>query len=177
MGLQIYAFLSQYLSIFSFIINLEVRLWISSSLALLQNCLGYFKFFSIDKNFSDVGKIGTDMCYARQKDIYVPPKRIGNHWFCNFSRTMHAVAKKTAFSTIFPHCLLFGILESATEKAMAPLSSTLAWKIQGMGELGGRPFMGSHRVGHDWSNLAAAAEESTKNIFTTQIIMMVWSLV
>ena len=32
------------------------------------------------------------------------------------------------------------------EKAMAPHSSTLAWKIPGMGEPGGLPSMGSHRV-------------------------------
>ena len=35
------------------------------------------------------------------------------------------------------------------EKAMAPHSSTLAWKIPGMEEPGGLPSMGSHRVGHD----------------------------
>ena len=43
------------------------------------------------------------------------------------------------------------------EKAMAPHSSVLAWRIPGTGEPGGLPSMGSHRVGHDWSNLAAAA--------------------
>ena len=36
-----------------------------------------------------------------------------------------------------------------TEKAMAPHSSTLAWKIPGTEEPGGLPSMGSHRVGHD----------------------------
>ena len=40
---------------------------------------------------------------------------------------------------------------------MAPHSSVLAWRIPGMGEPGGLPSMGSHRVGHDWSDLAAAA--------------------
>ena len=40
---------------------------------------------------------------------------------------------------------------------MAPHSSTLAWRIPGTGEPGGLPSMGSHRVGHDWSDLAAAA--------------------
>ena len=29
-------------------------------------------------------------------------------------------------------------------------SSVLAWRIPGMGEPGGLPSMGSHRVGHDW---------------------------
>ena len=36
---------------------------------------------------------------------------------------------------------------------MATHSSVLAWRIPGTGELGGLPSMGSHRVGHDWSNL------------------------
>ena len=45
------------------------------------------------------------------------------------------------------------------EKAMAPHSSTLAWRIPGTEEPGGLPSMGSHRVGHDWSDLAAAAAD------------------
>ena len=40
---------------------------------------------------------------------------------------------------------------------MAPHSSTLAWKIPWMEEPGGLSSMGSHRVGHDWRDLAAAA--------------------
>ena len=44
----------------------------------------------------------------------------------------------------------------ALEKVMATHSSVLAWRIPGMGEPGGLPSMGSHRVGHDWSDLAAA---------------------
>ena len=45
----------------------------------------------------------------------------------------------------------------ALEKEMATHSSVLAWRIPGMGEPGGLPSMGSHRVRHDWSDLAAAA--------------------
>ena len=45
----------------------------------------------------------------------------------------------------------------ALEKEMATHSSVLAWRIPGMAEPGGLPSMGSHRVGHDWSDLAAAA--------------------
>ena len=40
---------------------------------------------------------------------------------------------------------------------MATHSSVLAWRIPGMGEPGGLPSMGSHRVEHNWSDLAAAA--------------------
>ena len=45
----------------------------------------------------------------------------------------------------------------ALEKEMATHSSVLAWRIPGTGEPGGLPSMGSHRVGHDWSDLTAAA--------------------
>ena len=48
----------------------------------------------------------------------------------------------------------------ALEKAMATHSSVLAWRIPGMGEPGGLPSMGMQRVGHDWSDLAAAAIEN-----------------
>ena len=40
---------------------------------------------------------------------------------------------------------------------MATHSSILAWRVPGTGEPGGLPSMGSHRIRHDWSNLAAAA--------------------
>ena len=43
------------------------------------------------------------------------------------------------------------------EKEMATHSSVLAWRIPGTGEPGGLPSMGLHRVGHDRSDLAAAA--------------------
>ena len=42
----------------------------------------------------------------------------------------------------------------ALEKEMATHSSVLAWRIPGTGEPGGLPSMGSHRVGHNWSDLA-----------------------
>ena len=43
------------------------------------------------------------------------------------------------------------------EKAMATHSSVLAWRIPGTAEPGRFPSMRLHRVGHDWSDLAAAA--------------------
>ena len=39
---------------------------------------------------------------------------------------------------------------------MATHSSVLAWRIPGTGGPGGLPSMGSHRVGHDWNDLAVA---------------------
>ena len=46
---------------------------------------------------------------------------------------------------------------------MATHSSVLAWRIPGTGEPGGLPSTGSHRVRHDWSDLAAAAATVIKN--------------
>ena len=48
------------------------------------------------------------------------------------------------------------------EKEMATHSSVLAWRIPGTGEPGVLPSLGSHRVRHNWSNLAAAEEEEEK---------------
>ena len=45
----------------------------------------------------------------------------------------------------------------ALEKEMATHSSILAWRTPGTGEPDALPSVGSHRVGHDRSDLAAAA--------------------
>ena len=43
-------------------------------------------------------------------------------------------------------------------------SSVLAWRIPGTGEPGGPPSMGSHRVRHDWSNLAVLQETWVRSL-------------
>ena len=50
----------------------------------------------------------------------------------------------------------------ALEKEMTTHSGTHAWRIPEMEEPGGLPSMGSHRVGHDCSDLAAAAAAGTE---------------
>ena len=45
----------------------------------------------------------------------------------------------------------------ALEKEMATHSIVLVWRIPGTGKPGGLPSLGSHRVGHDLSDLAGAA--------------------
>ena len=47
---------------------------------------------------------------------------------------------------------------------MATHSSVLAWRIPGTAEPGGLPSTGSHRVGHYWSDLAAAAAPSESEV-------------
>ena len=57
----------------------------------------------------------------------------------------------------------------ALEKEMTTHSRILAWRIAGMGEPAGLSSMGSHRVGHDWSDLAAA--QSVDPFFFPNIIV------
>ena len=54
-------------------------------------------------------------------------------------------------------CFYLPNLASLLEKEMATHSSVLVWRIPGTGEPGGLLSVGSHRVGHDWSDLAAAS--------------------
>ena len=49
-------------------------------------------------------------------------------------------------------------------------SSVLAWRIPETGEPGGLPFTGSHRVGHDWSDLAAAAAAAAADFWIAAIL-------
>ena len=53
---------------------------------------------------------------------------------------------------------------------MATHSSVLAWRIPGTGEPGVLPSMGSHRVGHDWSDLAAVAAVTIQGILQARIV-------
>ena len=72
----------------------------------------------------------------------------------------HGVAEGQTWLSDFTFTFHF----HALEKNMATHSSVLAWRIPGTGEPGGLPSMGSHRVGHDWSDLAAAAEIAQTHI-------------
>ena len=73
----------------------------------------------------------------------------GGAWWA----VVHGVTKSRTRLSDFTFTFHF----HALEKEMATHSSVLAWRIPGTGEPGGLPSMGSHRVGHNWSDLAAAA--------------------
>ena len=73
----------------------------------------------------------------------------GGAWWA----AVHGVAKSWTQLSDFTFTFHF----HALEKEMATHSSFLAWRIPGTVEPDGLPSMGSHRVGHNWSNLAAAA--------------------
>ena len=73
----------------------------------------------------------------------------GGAWWA----AVHGVAKSQTQLRDFTFPFPF----HALEKEMATHSNVLAWRIPGTGEPGGLPSMGSHRVRHDLSDLAAAA--------------------
>ena len=73
----------------------------------------------------------------------------GGAWWA----VVHGVAKTQTRMIDFTFTFHF----HALEKEMATHSSVLAWRIPGMEEAGGLPSVGLHRVGHDSSDLAAAA--------------------
>ena len=70
--------------------------------------------------------------------------------------TLHGVTEGQTWLSDFTFTFHF----HALEKEMATHCSVLAWRIPGTGEPGGLPNMGSHTVGHDWSDSAAAAESN-----------------
>ena len=84
-------------------------------------------------------------------------------------RAWWAAVHRVAKSQTWLSDLTFTFHFHALEKKMAAHSSVLAWRIPGMGEPAGLPSMGSHRVGHDWSDLAAAAAATQSTILTWRI--------
>ena len=76
---------------------------------------------------------------------------------------VHGVAKHRTQLSDFTFTFHF----HALEKEMATHPSVLAWRIPGMGEPGGLPSMGPHRVGHDWL-LSSSSRELFKMIRDTK---------
>ena len=73
----------------------------------------------------------------------------GGAWWA----AVHGVAKSRTRLRDFTFTFHF----HALEEEMSAHSSILAWRIPEMGEPGGLLSLGSHRVGHDCSDLAGAA--------------------
>ena len=94
---------------------------------------------------------GTPLQYS-----YLENPMDGGAWWA----AVHGVAKSQTRLSDF----IFTFHFPALEKEMATHSSILAWRIPGMGEPGGLPSMGSHRVGHDRNDLAVAVAASEQHV-------------
>ena len=88
---------------------------------------------------------GTPLQYS-----YLGNPMDGGAWWA----AVHGVAESRTWLSDFTFTFHFHTLE----KEMTTHSGILAWRIPGTEEPGGLLSMGSHRVGHDWSDLAAAAQ-------------------
>ena len=88
-------------------------------------------------------------CWGHAETVMAPPLQYsclenpmdGGAWWA----AVHGVAKSRTRLGNFTFTFHF----HALEKEMATHSSVLAWRIPGMGEPGGLPSMGLHRVGHN----------------------------
>jgi len=111
------------------------------------------KYWFKIKHFSQSGMKGN--CYSLIKGITplqyscLENPMDGEAWWA----VVHRVAESPTRLCDFTFTFHFHTLE----KEMATHSRVLALRIPGTGEPGGLPSIGSHRVGHDWSDLAAAA--------------------
>ena len=101
-------------------------------------------------------RIGEDNGTPLQYSCLENPMAGGAWW-----AAVHGVAKSPIRLSDFTFTFHF----HALEKEMATHSSVLAWRIPGTEGPGGLPSMGSHRVGHDWSDLAAAAAYKSIDLY------------
>ena len=124
----------------------------------LLNCLFHFIFVSFCLIYFEILFLGIYNCYVFLTECHFCYYKIlysclenpmgGGAWWA----TVHGVAESRTRLSDFTFTFHF----HALEEEMAAHSSTLAWRIPGTGEPGWLPSMGSHRVGHDWSDIAAA---------------------
>ena len=109
-------------------------------------------------------KIGEGNGTSLQYSCLENPMNRGAWW-----AAVHGVAKSRTPLSDFTFTFHF----HALEKEMATHSSVLAWRIPGTGEPGGLLSVGSHRVGHDWSDLAAAATQDIHKLN----LCLVWEII
>ena len=110
------------------------------ALWILENC---FLF-----NWGFLGGVGEGNGTPLQYSCLENPMDEGAWW-----AAVHGITKsQTGLSDV-----TFTFHSHALEKVMATHSSVLAWRIPGTEESDRLPSLGSHGVGHDWRDLAAAA--------------------
>ena len=86
------------------------------------------------------------MLTSRERYLVNQKLEVGLHW-----SLWHICYDVRDLQSLFLSTPNWWELDQGSEKAMAPHSSNLAWKIPWMEEPGGLQSMGSQRVGHDWA--------------------------
>ena len=136
--------------------HLDIRQWVVEVMGCIfiegLSCMCSILFSSLYNSVRKSGHLDHKSCKGNGNPLQyscLEGSMDGGAWWA----AVHGIAKSQTWLSDFTFTFHF----HALEKEMATHSSVLAWRIPGMGEPGGLPFMGSHRVGHDWSDLAAAA--------------------
>ena len=133
-----------------FLLSLQAAhwMWVTRGLSSLLT-LRDWRFSLLEMCSGELRAFGDLMCYGipLQYSCLESPMD-GGAW----KAAVHGVADGRTRLGNF----IFTFHFHASEKEMAAHCSVLAWRIPGTGEPGGLPSLGSHRVGHDWSDLAAA---------------------
>ena len=119
---------------------------------ITEKCVKFWKRWEHQTTWSASWEMGMQVREGNGKPLQyscLENPMDGGAWQAAF----HGVAKSRLGLSKFTFTFHF----QAMEKEMATHSSVLAWRIPGTAEPGGLLSMGSHRVGHDWSDLAVAA--------------------
>ena len=88
-------------------------------------------------------------------------------WRVNSSTASEALVKILS-------SFLSAAFKTYSEKAMATRSSVLAWRVPGTEDPGRLPSVGSHGVGHDWSDLAAACWVQYESLLSSLIYFIIY---
>ena len=130
-------------------VRFNASIWSQVGQATILTLLLLHQWFSIWGNFASRNTwYGEGNGTPLQCSCLENPMDEGAWW-----AAVHGITKSRTRLSDFTFTFHF----HALEKDMATYSSVIAWRIPRMGEPGGLLSMGSHRVGHDWSDLSVAA--------------------
>ena len=107
--------------------------------------------FSCGQRAPPSERVAREICPKCIQSLHTPRGfKLVPHWAINRKPNTWHTLKSPLIST-FPESHLVWCNQAISEKAMAPHSSTFAWKIPQTEEPGGLQSMGSLRVGYDWA--------------------------
>ena len=111
-------------------------------------------------------RVQSPTCMLQRKDPHAPMKT----WCSQIYTNKNYPPLPKGYTQYF-----WAALHILMEKEMATHSSILAWRIPGTEEPGGLPSLGMHRVGHNWSDLAAAAAADTERTTRWKKLTRMWT--
>ena len=157
---------------------LTIQYCIGFAIYQSESTTGIYVFPMLNPPLSSLPMLSWILIEHDLSEIYLKSISIGTPYSCMENlmdgeacwAAVHGVAKSRTRLSDFTLTFHF----HALEKEMATHSSVLAWRIPGTGEPGGLPSVESHRVRHDWSDLAAAAWSPESGIILYNLCDLCW---